>query len=296
MATISAPSIRVTLGPLALEMRADTGGHDHHHQARRGHDQADGQHGLAEAVAGRLGQLEQLRQDQGHREHREAEHDRGEVGEQHLPAGGGAQVHQRLAWCAAPTSPRPAGRRRRRRTGRGWCRWSSPSRRPWRSASSRDTSPADRPERADQVEAAAGAHLATPARRPRRAARATAPRAAEIQNRTCQSELSAIKAAAGRPRAPPTPSEALISAVDRAEPLGGQLVTHDADAERDDTGGQALQGPADDHRDQGVGQRADDRAGHQQHEADQQHAALAVHVAEPARRPAWRRRRRAGWR
>ncbi len=45
---------------------------------------------------------------------------------------------------------------------------------------------------------------------------ANAPRPAAVQNRTCQSNCSASRAAAGRPSAPPTPREALISAV--AEP------------------------------------------------------------------------------
>lgn len=48
----------------------------------------------------------------------------------------------------------------------------------------------------------------------RTSAKATAPRAAEVQNRMCQSKRSAMKAAEGRPRAPPTPSEALIRAVE----------------------------------------------------------------------------------
>ncbi|CAM5236042.1 hypothetical protein SALBM311S_11759 [Streptomyces alboniger] len=43
-----------------------------------------------------------------------------------------------------------------------------------------------------------------------------APSAAEVQNSVCQSQLSATAAAVGRPRAPPTPREALISAVDRS--------------------------------------------------------------------------------
>ncbi len=42
------------------------------------------------------------------------------------------------------------------------------------------------------------------------------PSPAAVQNSTCQSAFSASKAAAGRPSAPPTPSDALISAV--AEP------------------------------------------------------------------------------
>ena len=50
---------------------------------------------------------------------------------------------------------------------------------------------------------------------------ARAPSTADAQNRTCQSAYSAIKAAIGRPRAPPTPSEALIIATAPASFLGG---------------------------------------------------------------------------
>ena len=50
---------------------------------------------------------------------------------------------------------------------------------------------------------------------------ASAPSTADAQNRTCQSAYSAIKAAIGSPRAPPTPSEALIIATAPASFLGG---------------------------------------------------------------------------
>ena len=40
------------------------------------------------------------------------------------------------------------------------------------------------------------------------------PRAADAQNNTCQSAFSARNAAAGKPSAPPTPSDALIKAID----------------------------------------------------------------------------------
>ncbi|CAM5661522.1 hypothetical protein STENM36S_01627 [Streptomyces tendae] len=49
--------------------------------------------------------------------------------------------------------------------------------------------------------------------RARTSTRETAPSAPESQNSMCQSSLSAISAAAGRPSAPPTPREALITAV-----------------------------------------------------------------------------------
>src|SRR5205823_2759684 len=66
------------------------------------------------------------------------------------------------------------------------------------------------------------------------------------------------------------------------EPFGGQFVAHDADAERDDAGRQTLQHPADDHRGQGVAERGRDRTGDQHHQADQEHAALAIHVPQPS--------------
>jgi hypothetical protein len=64
-----------------------------------------------------------------------------------------------------------------------------------------------------------------------------------------------------------------------------------ADPQRDDASGEALQGAADDHGRERVAQPCDDRAGHQHGQADQQHASLAVHVAEP---PDDGRRDRAG--
>lgn len=65
----------------------------------------------------------------------------------------------------------------------------------------------------------------------------------------------------------------------RAELLAGQLVAHQADAERDGAHGEALQGPADDHHEEFAGETGDQRADHHDGEAGKEHAALAVQVA-----------------
>jgi hypothetical protein len=57
--------------------------------------------------------------------------------------------------------------------------------------------------------------------------------------------LSAIRAAAGSPRAAADTEGGAHGRGGRAEPLGRQLVAHDADAQRDNSRRQALQRPSD---------------------------------------------------
>lgn len=67
-----------------------------------------------------------------------------------------------------------------------------------------------------------------------------------------------------------------------AEAFAGQFVAHQADAQRDRAHGEALEGTADDHREERAGESADQRADHHHGQAGEQHAALAVEVAETA--------------
>ncbi len=68
----------------------------------------------------------------------------------------------------------------------------------------------------------------------------------------------------------------------RAESFAGQHVAHQADAERDRAHREALERAAGDHEQQIAGERADQRADHHHREAEDQHAPLAVEVAEAA--------------
>ena len=54
-------------------------------------------------------------------------------------------------------------------------------------------------------------------------ARPASPRAPATQNRACQSAISTITAASGRPRPPPMPSVALISAIPEPRRSGGSV-------------------------------------------------------------------------
>ena len=62
----------------------------------------------------------------------------------------------------------------------------------------------------------------------------------------------------------------------------GELVAHDAEAEREHAAAEALQPAADDHQVERMGEGADDRADGETAEGDRQQALLAEHVAEAA--------------
>jgi hypothetical protein len=68
----------------------------------------------------------------------------------------------------------------------------------------------------------------------------------------------------------------------RAELLAGEYVAHQADAEGDRAHREALEGSACDHREQVAGEGADERADDHHRKAEDQHAAIAVEVAEAA--------------
>ena len=177
--------------------------------------------------------------------------------------------HRPNTTAAAPSSARRGGR--------------PPHSVPFEIASSRQTSATAEPDRARQVEAAAGAHrrLGDHSAAPQRpAAHRAPPRPAKSQR---QLACSATMPVSGRPIAPPMPSDELISAIPLPTRSGGQHVAHDADAR---AGSRRARRPA------APGRRsAAPTSGATAPSAEptvtsaerhEQHPALAVHVAEPA--------------
>lgn len=207
---IAEPQTNVNLGPRRPAVRAASGAATII-ASRRGHPQTGLQHRLPQAEARSGRQLEHLRTDQRQREHREAHQDRGDVGGQHRPPQCGAQIHDRRRGPELPAGEDREHRdgeheqRQRRRTGPapgrtleiGRSRVTSPT------ASSRVPSGSNR-----------SAELAgTLGTRKANSSIARMPRTPAPQNNVCQSAFWAITADSGRPIAPPTPSDELISPI-----------------------------------------------------------------------------------
>ena len=179
----------------------------------------------------------------------------GEVGEQHLAACGGAQVHQRLRGAQLPPAPQQqhdaAGGEQADREAR----WSSPSRRPWRSpAAGRPARPTARPRptrsnRPPVRTADSGTSVSTSTAASGAEAR-RAPRTARASRRARRGARR--RAARARRRRPATRSSARSPsrAARRGSSSRMMLMPSGIDTDR-----QALQGPSDDHRGQRVAER-----------------------------------------
>ncbi len=219
-------------------------------------------------------------QHQRHREHGEREHERRDVGEQHLAARGGAQVHQRLR--RAQLAPAPHQQHDHGRTEETEGQAAGPA--PVGTLGDRQQQAHQRrrqPGRADEVEPPAGAHVRLRHRDGSTSAVTTTPSPADGPEQHVPVGVLGEQRRRGQAERAADAERGAHHRGRRAEPFGRQLVTHDADPQRDHAGREALQRPADDHRHQAVAERRDDRADDQQDEADQQHPPLAVHVAEP---------------
>ncbi len=256
------------------------GRQQHHHQAAWDHGEAGLQHVEAEAEPRPLGQLEELGGRQHVAVHREADQHGRQVGQQHRLARRGAQVDHRRPGAQLPRHPD----REEHDGGHGQDEGGLAGPAPVAALGHRQQEGHERQgqqDRADPVEGPGGPEggLRDDERygdqHGRRHRRGDPEQRVPARVRRDQ---AGQRQARGGPDA-----EGGGHQGDRpADPLAGQLVAHDRDADRDERRREALQGSSGDDHGERPPEGAEHRPQDLEHEADQHHPALAVHVGEPA--------------